>query len=181
MQITMRKLSSILFFCSGLLAGCAQFGASSSDAYWIKADAKKSAMTPVESALAYYAYVHPLTGVEWVRENESLKEAVGKSAAEFDRLRQILLLIAPAAPARERLRAPQLLAVLEKDAQKSGSAFLPLIQLLRTELDERRRLEDKLRDESRKSDDLEQKLEALKAIEKNLSERRRIPQGVNKP
>lgn len=122
-----------------------------------------------------------LTGSEWTRENENLKETLGKNAGEFDRLRQIMFLVAPASPARERSRVVPLLMMLEKDAQKSGSALMPLIQLLRTEFDERRRLEDKLRDETRKSDDLEQKLEALKAIEKNLSERRRMPQGVNKP
>lgn len=158
------------------------------------ADSRKE-RSAADSALLYYAYARNLSPTEWARENELSKEAVARNPSDMHRLRQVLLLLAPVAPPREHARAPALLEKLDKELQKSSPRLQPLITLLRSELDERRRLEEKLRDEAKKNEELEQKLEAgkaiekdlqqkldaLKAIEKNLLDRRRPPPPVSKP
>lgn len=186
-----------LLFPVAILAACANLPMvpmENDDNYWLKADAQWS-LSAVDSALAYYAYTRTLGAADWGRENEALKNLTAKKLDDFNRLRQIILLLAPATPAKERGRALPLLEKLDKDAQKSSAALQPLIALLRNEIEERRRLEEKLRDEGKKSEELEQKLEAqkvaerellqklnaLKAIEKNLLDRRHAAPAVSKP
>ncbi|HRE16489.1 MAG TPA: hypothetical protein PLW86_05390 [Rhodocyclaceae bacterium] len=172
-----------LLFIISLLAACAPSGPAAvrgEDAPWIKPDAPRPASV-LDAALAYYAHVRTLGPNDWNRENETLKETYAKSPSDFQRLRQALLLLAPNAPAKEQARLVPLLDRLEKDTQKSAFGLHPLVVLLRSEFDERRRLEDKLREENKKNEELEQKLEALKNIEKNLLERRRVPPPVTKP
>jgi len=184
MHRTMRpKFHFILLFVVSLLAACAPSGPSAvrgEDTPWLKPGAPRPASV-VDAALAYHAHVRTLGPSDWNRENEALKDAFAKSPSDFQRLRQVLLLLAPNAPAKEQGRLPALLDRLEKDTQKSTFGLHPLVVLLRSEFDERRRLEDKLREESKKNEELEQKLEALKNIEKNLLERRRVPPPVSKP
>ena len=184
-----------LLSLSVILAACANLApVPSDDNYWLKADAQWS-LSVVDSALAYYAYTRTLGAADWGRENEALKNLTARKPDEFNRLRQIILLMAPATPLKERGRALPLLEKLDKDVQKSSATLQPLIALLRSELEERRRLEDKLRDEGKKNEELEQKLEAqkaaekellqklnaLKAIEKNLLDRRHAAPTVSKP
>lgn len=164
-----------------LLSACAPLAPSvrSEDTPWLKADAARP-HSLADAGLSYYAHARGLNAAEWARENEALREAVARNPSDFLRLRQALLLLAPAAPAKEQARLGPLLERVERDTQKSPASLHALVQLLRGELEERRRLEDKLRDEGKKNEELEQKLEALKAIEKNLLDRRRTAPGVSK-
>lgn len=144
------------------------------DEYWFKSDAKTFA-SATDSLLAYKAYVWPLSAAELAKENEQLRDALARDSGEFQRLRQIIAAAAPAAGLREHARAPQLIDQLERDGR--GSRFATLLAALRAELAERRRIEDKLRDEARRADDVEQKLDALKNIEKSLIDRTGTPAG----
>lgn len=142
--------------------------------YWLKAS-DPVIVTATDSLLAYHAYVRGLSAAEWSREIEQVREAASREGSEFQRLRQAIAAAAPAAGVREHLRAMQQFEQLERQSQKQSSDLRGLIAMLRNELAERRRLEDALRDESRRADDLEQKLGALKAIERNLQERSPSP------
>lgn len=169
------SLIALLSACSPLLPATVR----GEDTPWLKADAPRPASL-ADAGLSYYAHVRGLNVSEWARENEALREAAARTPSDFLRLRQALLLLAPSAPAKEQARLGPLLDRLERDTQKSPSLHA-LVQLLRSEFEERRRLEDKLREEGKKTEELEQKLEALKAIEKNLLDRRRPAPAVGKP
>ncbi len=148
------------------------------DQYWLKDEGPRFPSTD-ESLAAYHAYVWNLTAAEWARESERVHGAVGRDQHLFQRVREAIVAAAPAAPQREHARAQQLLEQCEREAQNAPS-LKALIALLRDELAERRRLEDRLRDETRRADEADQKLGALKAIELNLLERGR-PAGNRKP
>jgi hypothetical protein len=122
--------------------------------------------------LAYHAHVRGLSAAEWAKENDQSRP--GKDDGDLPRLRQAVLLAAPSATPRDHARALQLFEQLERE-HRSDSQLQNLIGALRAELAERRRLEEKNRDEARRADDAEQKLDALKAIEKNLMEREQRP------
>jgi len=150
------------------------------EAYWLKGAAARFP-SPLDSALAYYAYARALTPAEWTRESEVVKDALNRQPGDFNRLRQLLLLLAPAAPAREFPRVEPLLERLERDTQKSASPLLPLIQLLRDDLRRHQEMEQRLEAQKATEKDLQQKLEALKTIEKNMLDRQRPPHAVKKP
>ncbi|TWO79230.1 hypothetical protein [Denitratisoma oestradiolicum] len=146
----------------------------SGNQYWLKSSSAVI-LTTTDSLIAYHAYVRSLSGAEWNRESEQVREAVQKDGSEFQRLRLAMVMAVPLTGPREHARAMQQLEQLERETQKQNSSLHGLIAALKAELAERRRLEDALRDESRRADDLEQKLDALKAIERNLLERSQPP------
>ncbi|WP_145840798.1 hypothetical protein [Denitratisoma sp. DHT3] len=142
----------------------------SGNQYWLKASAP-AIVTAADSLFAYHAYVRGLSAAEWSKENEQVRETANRENSEFQRMRQAIAAAAPAAGAREHVRALQQFEQLERESAKQNSSLRGLIAALRSELAERRRLEDALREESRRAEDLEQKLDALKAIERNLQDR----------
>jgi len=188
----MKRMQSLLMLGSVLigaaLAGCGVFTSGRSDSVAaVRADSSRVA-TSAESLLAYHAYVKALSAADWQKESELLRDAMVKEAApkaaatnEVQRLRLAVLVMAPAAPGKERARALPLLEQLERDGQKSASRLLNLITLLRADLVERRRLEERLSTETRRADDLEQKLNELVVIERNLHDRSRPVSGPKKP
>lgn len=166
-----------------LLLACANVAPSAGrgeEAYWLKGSAARLP-SPLDSALAYYAHARALTSAEWTRESELVKDALNRQPGEFNRLRQVLLLLSPAAPVRESPRVEPLLERLERDAQKNASPLLPLILLLRDDLRRLQEAEQRLEAQKAIEKDLLQKLEALKTIEKNMLDRQRAPQAVKKP
>lgn len=164
-------LSSIQLAACGALTG-------SRDPYWLKDESPRFPST-IDSLTAYHAYVWNLTAAEWPRESDLVRETVACDGRLFQRVRQAIVAAAPAAPHPERARAQQLLEKCEGEARNDAS-LRSFIALLRDELAERRRLEERARDETRRADALDQKLRELKAIEVDLLERAR-PAGVRKP
>jgi hypothetical protein len=145
--------------------------------YWLK---PARVVGRAESLLLYYDYARALPAAELGREQEALRQSTTSDKSDFTRLRYALLLSLPAASVRDRIRAQQLLEPLSRDAEGRDPALRALALLLVGELAERRRLEDSLqsatqrqRDEQLRANDLEQKLEALKSIEKSLIQRDR--------
>lgn len=152
----------------------------SGNQYWLKSSSSVI-LTTTDSLIAYHAYVRSLSSAEWNRESEQVREAVQKDGSEFQRLRLAIVMAVPITGPREHARAMQQLEQLERETQKQNSSLHGLIVVLKTELAERRRLEDALREESRKVDDMEQKIDALKAIERNLLERNPPPTPTPPP
>ncbi len=145
--------------------------------YWLKDDAPRFP-SDAESLIAYHRYAWSLDTVDWAREGERLRAAATHDSSLPQRLRQAVHAAAPAATPRDHARAQQLFEQYERDAQSDASLHAVVV-LLRDELAERRRLEDRVRDEASRADDLDQKLGALKAIELNMLQRSH-PAGAKK-
>lgn len=137
------------------------------DDYWLAADARNA--SAVESLVAYQAYVWTLSADDLAKESARVRDAAARDPGDFQRLRSAIAAAAPAAPPRERARAAQMLEQMEKESRDAHQASL--LAALRSELAERRRLEERWRDEARRADDLEKKLDALKSIEKSIIDR----------
>ncbi|MDP3514556.1 MAG: hypothetical protein Q8S20_17590, partial [Sulfuritalea sp.] len=94
---------------------------------------------------------------------------------DFRLLQYAMVLAAPAATAADHRRAQQLLDPLARPGEGHNSELHALASLMRANLAEHRRLEDgshslaqRAREEQRRAEELEQKLEAIKDIEKSL-------------
>lgn len=170
-----------------VLAGCGTFPWSSqapADTYWLKAGTARPA-SRVESLLAYGEYARGLSGAESAREHERLRQAyTAKDRSEFARLQYAVLLIVSAAPGRDLARARQILDPLLKEdgsdpelrrlAVHLHGAAGDLLDAERHFREEQRRATEEQRraaEEQRRAADLEQKLEALKSIERRIIER----------
>ena len=100
-------------------------------------------------------------------EYDSLRKAFADSKSHHDRVRLVLLLSLPAAPFHDEAQALELLEPLTRDA---SSEYQALAQLLATLLNEQRRLNNQTLA-------LQQKLERIKALEKELQQRAVSPES----
>ena len=157
-----RAISGLL--CCGVLGGCAALpGLESQDpAPWTQAGAHPSAAS-VESLLAYFQYIRKVPGAELGKEHEAARQAFLSSRAEFDRVRLAMLLALPGTPVTDEPRALELLDPLARNA---GGKFSGLAALLAANLQERKRLDAN-------AQGLQQKLDALLLLERNMIERKR--------
>ena len=166
-------MSRFLLGCViGLLAGCAALPGTSvrGDDYWIRPGAHQPG-SRVESLLAYADYLRGLSTSQSAREHERVRQAFATNdRSSFLRLQFALLLAVSAAPGRDLPRARQLLELQLKE--DGGNAELQrfaafLYAAIGDLLDADRRL----REEQRRGNNLEQKLEALKSIEQRIIQR----------
>lgn len=196
----LRRLFAIASLAAvGLVGACGSLPSSDSgaDEHWLK---NTDAGNRVESLLHWFDYARRLPTSEWTREHERLRQQWGNDKSDFTRLRLGLLLAAPNAPGREQARAAPFLEPLTRNADGRDPGLRALAQLVAVDLAERRRLAEELqstahqlqstaqqlqsatqqlqataqrqKDDAMRANDLEQKLEALKTIEKNLQQRK---------
>lgn len=187
-----------------LVAACGNLGGSASSPEWGRNPAQDepwlkgvSAGNRTESLLHWFDHARRLSAAEWSREHEQLRQHFGADKSDFTRLRLGMLLAAPNAPAREQARAASVLEPLTRDANGRDPGLRALAQLVAADIAERRRLAEELqsatqqlqsttqqlqsatqrqKEDAARATDLEQKLEALKAIEQNLQHRKqKIP------
>lgn len=148
-----------------------------SDAYWLKASAARPA-SRVDSLLAYAEYIRGLSAAEAAREHERMRTAFSaKDRGDFVRLQYALLLAVSSAPLRDLPRARQALEPLLKEeghdaelrrlAAHLQAGIGDLLEAERHARDEQRRGAEA----QRRAADLEQKLEALKSIERRIIKR----------
>jgi hypothetical protein len=116
-----------------------------------------------ERLLEYFRQVRKLGGVELGREYEVVRVAYTRSRSDFDRLRFAMVLSLPETALIDETRA---LELLEPMIRNQNSPLHGLAILLYTFAQERRRLEKSVQG-------MQQKLDALKAMERNLIERKR--------
>jgi predicted ribosome quality control (RQC) complex YloA/Tae2 family protein len=152
-----------------------------------------------EEALALLAYFHRVSGLgaeELRREYNAVNSAFAREKTEMQRMKLALLLSVPGAAFRDDAR---LLTLLDTSSLRSAPADSPqrevltLLQRLTAERvrqlaqakeeqrrietqakDDQKRLEQQLKDEQKRADELQQKLDALVAIDREL--RQRVPQ-----
>jgi cellulose biosynthesis protein BcsQ len=132
--------------------------------------------------LAYNQRIRSLSPEELNSEYAIATQALTRQKSDANRLRIVLLLTQPNASFRDDTRAAALIDEVLANRPAENSAMKALAQLLGAMVNERRRQEDryqklnqKLGDEEKRADALQQKLEALKTIEKNLINREQAP------
>jgi hypothetical protein len=144
------------------------------DAYWVDPQGPRPSSDAV-SLVHYALFARNLGGKHLADETERLRLAYAAEKNEFRLLQYAIVLSVPSATAADHRRALQLLEPPPKPGDGRDSELQALASLMRAHLAEYRRLEDgshaqaqKAREEQRRAEDLEKKLEALKDIEKSL-------------
>lgn len=155
----------------GWVAGCGalKLQETGSEAGWLK-PGQVFLVSEAESLLLYHEYLRKLSGAALNREHEEVKRALARSNSDFSRVRLALLLSLPTASFRDDGRAVGLLEPLLAGSA-AADEMQALARLLHAQISERRRIEERLKDEQRKTEGLQQKLDALQSIEKSLLER----------
>lgn len=146
-----------------------------------------SVVSPVRSdsdrLLDYYARLKQLKPQDLGREYESVRKRYEEQQSDFRRIQLAMLLSLPGASFRDDAAALVLLQAWTKDKRNEASALRPMVVMLQTYLQELRRTDDamqvqagKLRDEQRRAEALQQKLEALLEMEMKMIEREQAAQ-----
>jgi len=107
--------------------------------------------------LTYFEYVHKLPAGDLVKEYDAVRLLFANSNSDLMRVRYAMLLGVAGAPFNDDTRAVEMLDPLLKNAEGSLHTLAYLLSALIQE--------------QRRGQGLQQKLEALKALEKNLIER----------
>jgi hypothetical protein len=155
-----------------LLAGCGALPWTTVqvDNYWLKPGAPQPG-SRVESLLDYAEYARALSGVESAKEHERMRQAfAAANRSNFLRIQYALLLAVSAPPARDLGRARQLLEpALKEDGVDAD--LRRMAAYLHAGIGELLDVDRRYREEQRRSNSLEQKLEALKSIEQRIMQR----------
>jgi hypothetical protein len=142
-----------------------------------KQDISQSA-DDAEALIQYATYLRRLNAADLNRELDAMKLTVAKSKSDVNRAQLAMAYALPGLASRDDTRALAMLDTLAKEATSTSVRSFSLM-LLSLVADNRRldesvqTLSAKLKEEQKQSAELQQKLEALKSIEKSLSDRDR--------
>ena len=158
------KLIASGFLCCGLLAGCSGFpGAESQEPVaWAPAGTPRPA-SDADKLLAYFEQIRKLPAADLGKEHETARQAFATGRSDFSRVRLAMLLSLPGTPVSDEPRA---LDLLEPVTKNPGAELHRLAVLLAANLQERKRLDAN-------AQGLQQKLDALRSLERNMIERKR--------
>lgn len=162
----MARARALSAFLMAALAGCALMKTPEEPAPAIEEVTPEPEAAPAGEAgldrlLRYFRHVRRLGGSELVREHDSVRSAFARSRSEFDRLRLAMVLSLPNTPVSDEARA---LDLLEPVVKNQNSDFNGLALLMSSFLQEQRRLGAAVHG-------MQQKLDALKSMERSLIER----------
>ena len=139
-------------------------------------------------ALHFYGNVLKLKGAELARKLESTRQEFEKDKSELNRLQLAMLLSLPGTGFRDDPAALNLVQPFLNDKRHENSALRPLALMFHSQLSEIKRLDEqrseikrleealqqqtaKTREEQRRADALQQKLEAIMEMEMKMIER----------
>lgn len=125
---------------------------------WVRADGPRPSGDS-ESLLRYFEYVRKLPAAEFPKEQETVRQLYAGSRSDFNRVRYAMLLSVPGAAPSEEARA---LDALEPLLRNPGAELHSVAYAVSVHIQEQRR-----------SHALQQKLDALKSLDKKLIERGR--------
>jgi hypothetical protein len=120
-------------------------------------------VTDVESLVLYFGYVRKLSAADLNREYDTARQAYNRGRQDYNRVRFAMLLSLPNTPFNDDGRA---LDVLEPVVRKGNGRLYPLAQMLGSQIQEQKRLNASVQG-------LQQKLDALKSLERSIIERSR--------
>ena len=158
------RLATLVLIGCGVLTGCGALRGleSQEPAPWVQAGSPQPA-TDAESLLLYYQHVRKLSGAELGREHDTARQAYSRSRSDFNRIRFAMMLSLSNTSFNDEARA---LELLEPVSKNPGGHLNGLAYLLTSQLQERKRLDAN-------AQGLQQKLDALRSLERNLIERKR--------
>ena len=116
-----------------------------------------------ENLISYFAHLRKLPGSELAREHDAARQAYGRARSEYNGMRLAMVVAVPNTPFTDDPRALDLLDPIARNADSRLSA---LAALLVAQIQERRRLDAN-------AQALQQKLDALKSLERSLIDRKR--------
>lgn len=123
-------------------------------------------MADLERLLDYFRALRRLSAAELAREHENARAAFVRTRSDYDRVRLALLLSLPNTPFNDEARV---LELLEPMMRNPGSMLQGLAVLVHVMVYEHRRLEQNI-------GKLQEKLDALKSLERKLLEREKTGQ-----
>jgi hypothetical protein len=129
---------------------------------WVQPGASQPT-SDVESLLLYYHYVRKLPAPDASREYDAARQAYARARTDFNRVRLAMILSVPGTSFNDDARA---LGLLDTVARHQGARLQGLAGLLGSQLQEQQRL-------AANAQGLQQKLDALRSLERNLIERNR--------
>jgi hypothetical protein len=163
----------------GLLAGCAAPGATGNPG--AEAMPRFNGFCRCADAaelLMYHQRLRGMSSEELGAEYTTASQAFSKQKSDSARLRLAMLLDLPGTTFHDDARAQALAEEVAKGKNPEGSALRPLAALIAANVAEQRRqdernqkLAQRLQEEEKRAEALQQKLDGLKAIEKNLLNR----------
>jgi len=116
-----------------------------------------------DNLLAYYTQIRKLSGPDLAREHDFARQALGNGRSDFNRVRLAMVVTLPNTPFYDETRGLELLEPVWKNPESQLSG---LATLLASQIQERKRLDAN-------AQALQQKLNALKSLERSLIERKR--------
>ncbi len=120
-------------------------------------------VSDAETLISYFAQLRKLPVPELAREHDAARQAYGLAPSDYNRTRLAMVITLPNSPFFDEPRALDLLEPLAKNAEAQLSG---LAALLVSQIQERRRLDAN-------AQALQQKLDALKSLERSLIDRKR--------
>ena len=150
--------------CAVAVAGCGvlRIAEPLEPAPWVQAGAPRPA-SDADSLLLYFQHIRKLSGADLSREHEAARQAYARSRTDFGRLRLAMVLSLPGTAFYDDARAFELCDTV---AKHDGGRLQGLALLLGSHLQEQRRL-------TASAQGLQQKLDALKSLERSMIERTR--------
>ncbi len=130
-----------------------------------------------ERLLAYFEYLKRLPPGELHREYNTVRQVQAQQRDDFSRVQLALLLDLPGTGFSDQAKAIELLEPLTALEQRNASVLRLFAYYLAETMKQNKRQQDRAREEQRRADALQQKLEALKAIERSLIERQQLTPG----
>lgn len=135
-------------------------------------------VSDTERLLYYYEYAMALPPEQLVREQERTQRFFGQNRSDFALLQLVLLRCLPGSSVKDRTQAQEMLSSYLKETRDRASELRPFALMLNNLLSEQLRQESeiqaqsqKLKDEARRNDQLQQKLDALVETERKMLER----------
>lgn len=157
----MRAMGALALVTCGALAGCSTLQGPDADS----APGTQTAR-PIDGAdalLVYYQHLKKLSGGDLARELESARHAYVRTRTDYERVRFAMVLSLPGYSFSDEARALELLDPVSKNP---NGQLQSLAYLLAAHLQERRRLDAS-------TQGLQQKLDALRSLERSMIERQR--------
>lgn len=167
----MRRELAMVVACS-LLAGCELLPVEkpapvSEDPVAVREDPIRTerprAQSEAENLLAYYQHIRKLPATELGKEHDMARQAYTLARSDYNRVRLAMLLSLPGTAVSDEPRA---LDLLDPVAKNPAGGLHGLALLLATNLQERKRLDAS-------AQGLQQKLDALRSLERSMIERRK--------
>ena len=127
---------------------------------WVQAGSPRPA-SDSESLLLYFQHIRKLSAADLGKEHETARQAYAQSRTDFNRVRLAMALSLPNSAFNDDGRA---LELLEPVAKNQNSRLQGLALLVSSHLQEQKRMNANVQG-------LQQKLDALKSLERSLIER----------